>query len=73
MEIKITLEQLKSLLDGQKKITAERLVNNSGFYNKESNDSNYVPMKIDETKFYQLASKSEYPSDLKVLEKYIKN
>jgi hypothetical protein len=71
-EITITLTQLEILLDQQKELVIERLLQNSSYYNKESNSSCSKQMNIDDDKFRELGQKSNYPHDLKILRKYLK-
>lgn len=71
-EITMTVTQLEELLDRQKELVAERLLQNTSYYNPESNQSCSKAMNIDEGKFKVVAYKSPYPHDLKVLKKYIK-
>jgi hypothetical protein len=71
-KIQLTVEQLKLLLDEQKKITIERCLSHNYVYNKESTDGNYMALPIDEEKFTTHGLKADYPSDFNVLIKYLR-
>lgn len=70
-EIKVTVQQLQSLLDQQKENVIEILLGNTGFYNPESTTANYVKLAIDKEKFKQLGLEARFPDDFAVLKRYI--
>jgi len=72
MEIKITLDQLRSLLNQQKALVVERLRSSSSYYNKESTEGHCKSLPIDEGKFEEQGLSSKYPEDFNTLVKYLK-
>lgn len=70
--MEISLEQIKILLDQQKELVIKSLLNQTGYYNKESDDGNYRRLPIDEIKFKEQGRGAQYPPDIQVLDKYIK-
>ena len=71
MKIEITIQQLEELLNEQKRIVIEKLAGQSGYYNAETDSSNYRPLKIDKNKFFETGMSAKYPQDLITLKKYI--
>lgn len=72
VKIEMTLEQLKSLLNEQKRITIEKCLGHNYFYNKESTEGHAKTLPIDEDKFRKQGMEAEYPNDFKVLKKYLR-
>ena len=68
--MEITIQQLKALLDEQKKITAERLLNSTSYYNNASTESVRYSLDLNRDKFLDIAINSSYPNDFIVLNKY---
>lgn len=71
-EIKITLEQLESMLREQKQIVIERLSGSSSYYNSTNTDGCINTLPIDKDKFKEHGMQARYPSDFEVLKKYLK-
>ena len=69
-KIKMTLEDLRYLLDQQKRLTIERLRGDSYLYNKESTAGSFISLPINEEKMLEVGLKSKYPNDYEVLKKY---
>lgn len=72
MEIKISIQQLEALLDQQKEIVIEKLLNSSSYYNDDNTDGVQSSLKINKDRFEDAGRKSSYPHDFKVLTKYLK-
>lgn len=72
MQIELTLDQLKSLLDQQKQLTINTLLNCPSYYNKESTDGYSKSLPIDKENFRNLGMRADYPPDIDVLTRYIK-
>lgn len=72
MEIKITIQQLEALLDQQKELVIEKLLNSSSYYNGDNTDGVQSSLKINKERFEDSGRKSSYPHDFKVLTKYLK-
>ena len=68
--MEITIQQLKALLDEQKKITAEGLLNSTSYYNNASTESVRHSLDLNRDKFLDIAINSSYPNDFIVLNKY---
>lgn len=72
MEIKISIQQLEALLDQQKELVIESLLNNSSYYNEASTPGMSISMNINKERFELTGKKASYPHDFKVLTKYLK-
>jgi|WetSurMetagenome_2_1015567.scaffolds.fasta_scaffold1042832_1 hypothetical protein len=70
-KIEMTLEQLESLLNEQKRITVEKCLGHNYYYNKESTDGHAKSLPIDEDKFKKQGMEAKYPNDFEVLKKYL--
>jgi len=70
--IELTLQQIERLLDEQKELTISVLLGCSSRYNKESTDSHYKTLPIDEERFKEQGMTAKYPKDIEVLKRYIK-
>lgn len=69
-ELKITISQLEDLLDRQKDIVAETLLDNEGC--EEVNQGVLLTgTTIDELRFRKIAL-CEYPHDFNILKRYVK-
>ncbi|RZJ79774.1 MAG: hypothetical protein EOO20_26550 [Chryseobacterium sp.] len=71
MKIQMTVDDLKQLLIQQKRITTERCMQNTSYYNSESTDSVAKTLPINKERFLENGLKSDYPDDFIVLEKYL--
>lgn len=71
-EITISIDDLESMLREQKLITMECLRNNTGYWNNDSDESNYRMVNINKAKFEEQAIKSRYPDTFNTLKKYVK-
>jgi len=71
-KIEMTLEQLESLLNEQKRITIEKCLGHNYYYNKESTDGQAKSLPIDEDKFKKQGMEAKYPNDFEVLKKYLR-
>jgi hypothetical protein len=70
--IKISIEDLKSLLVQQKTLVVEKLLSQTYSYNTESSDSHLKSISnIDRSKFLEVAISSKFPTDFEVLNKYL--
>ncbi len=72
MEIKITIEQLESMLCQQKKLVIDKLVGQSSQYNSTNTDGTISPLPIDETKFNQCGLGARFPDEFVTLKKYVR-
>lgn len=70
--MEITIEQLESLLNEQKRLVAERLINSSTEWNAENTPGHVESLrsKINENSFMQIAQHTSLPNDLLILKKY---
>lgn len=71
MKIEITLDQLKSLLNQQKEMVAEKLLGCTSYYNPESTAGHIKSMAIDKDKFKSMAMECKHPNDIIILDKYL--
>ncbi len=72
MEIKITIEQLESLLRQQKELVIERLAGHTYYYNSKSTEGVSIPLDIDKIKFEEIGLKTRFPNEFEVLKKYVR-
>lgn len=70
--MEFTIQQLEILLNDQKRIVIERLLNGTGYYNTESTAGVYKTLPIDKEKFTEQGLKASYPDEFNVLKKYVK-
>lgn len=70
--MEITIEQLESLLNEQKRLVAEKLINSSTEWNAENIPGRIESLrsKINENSFMQIAKNASIPNDVIVLKKY---
>lgn len=70
---KITMElsDLRNLLDEQIKLTANTLKSGNARYNAESTEGQQFSLKINEEKFFKVASETRYVNDYTTLLKYL--
>lgn len=71
-QIQMSVQELQSILDDQKRMVIEKLLIHSSYYNTESDASNYRTLPIDPDKFKDQGMKAGYPNDFEVLKKYVK-
>ena len=68
--MEITIEQLERLLQEQKRITIEKLLGSTTYYNSENTDSVLKSLPIDKEKFIELGMKARFPDDIETLKRY---
>jgi hypothetical protein len=68
--MEITLEQLIGLLDQQKEIVIEKLMNTSSYWNGDSTADHRKSVSIDSGNFLESGRKTRYPNDVEVLLRY---
>lgn len=72
MEIKITIQQLESLLNQQKEIVIEKLAGQSSYYNLESDGGHMKTLPINKDKFREAGIQARFPDEFVVLKKYVR-
>lgn len=72
-KIKLTLEDLRILLNEQKINVIEKLRSENYLFNKESIDGHAKSLPIDDEKFKKIGMEAKYPDDYNVLIKYLNN
>jgi hypothetical protein len=70
-KITLTLDQIESLLNQQKRKTIEKLLSHTYLYNTESSGDTYKSLTIDKDKFTDQGMESSFPDDIEVLKKYL--
>lgn len=70
-KITMTLYQLQSLLDEQKRLVIDRLRSYSYLYNTNSTSGQSIPMTIDEEKMKEVGMKTSYPDAYTTLKAYL--
>jgi len=68
--MKITVQQLRSLLNQQKELVIDKLASGGSYYNSENTQGMSKSLPIDKGLFYELGMKAPFPKDLEILEKY---
>lgn len=68
--MEITIEQLEYLLREQKRITIEKLLGSTTYYNSENTDAVLKSLPIDKEKFTELGMKARFPDDIETLRRY---
>lgn len=72
-KIKISIEDLQSLLNQQKRLVIEKLLSQTYSYNTESSEGNTKSMQnINKANFEIVGMQANFPDDFNVLEKYSK-
>ena len=69
--IKLTLDELRYLLDEQKLLVIEKLISSSAYYNKDSTEGHLNTLPIDNETFKTIGLEVKYPNDYMVLKKYL--
>ena len=77
MKIELTIRELETMLEEQKRVVGEYITRNLStftFYNENSDQKSKKPIDIDLTKteLKKECFKAGFPSDFSVLKKYIK-
>lgn len=72
IKIQLTITELQTLLDEQKKLTVEKCLSESYIYNQENSGINRSYLPIDEVEFRRHGMSTPYPTDFNILKKYIK-
>lgn len=68
--MEISIEQLEYLLSEQKKLTIERLLSSTSYYNSENTIGVSKSLPIDEEKFKELGMRARVPNDIEILRRY---
>lgn len=71
MKINLTIEELEFLLDEQRKLTIEKCMSNTSYYNAKSTDGQSFTLDIDADKFRKNGMETRYPEDFRILKKYL--
>lgn len=69
----MTIRDLETLLQDQKRKVIERIAGNSYLYNTESTPSHAKPLPIDKEKMKEIGMKAPFPEEFNTLKKYIKS
>jgi hypothetical protein len=73
MEIKISIEDLERMLRRQKEIVIEKLSDQTGYWNGDSDAGNYRMVNINKEKFTEQGMGSRFPEEFIVLKKYCRD
>ena len=71
MKIELTIKQLELLLVEQKRMTVEKCMGHSSYYNLESTDGESKSLPIDKDKFTEQGMQARFPNDFEILKKYL--
>lgn len=69
--MEITLEQLQDLLQQQKDIVIDKLLNTSSYWNGENTPGHMKSINIETSKFIETGRRTPFPNDVEVLKKYL--